>query len=81
MMATQVTLDYQLIYPADGESAIVEVCSKNGKDLLHVSLDTNGDIQFTFLCSEPFTITSVQLDEMTKFAKANLSVIKKVDFE
>ncbi|MEM6312364.1 MAG: hypothetical protein AAF754_20270 [Pseudomonadota bacterium] len=77
MMATQVILEYQLIYPADGESAIVEVCAQDGKDLLHVSLDLNDGIQFTFFCGEPFTINSVQLDEITKFAKANLSAIAK----
>ena len=64
---------FQMLYPPDGISAIVEVSNSRGEDFLHVTMDYNKKLIFHFFPEEPFDITEEQFNKILVFSKKNLS--------
>lgn len=67
-------LRYVLLYPPEGESSILEVSTEGIGEFLHVSLNSNGVLNFTFFLKELFTLTSKQLNEISKVARDRLEL-------
>lgn len=74
MRLCQVTeLSYQIIYPPEGNSSILEVSKDRIGQFLLVSLGKNGALTYDFFVSSPFTITEKHLKEIELMARTNLS--------
>lgn len=66
------TLEYTMLYPAEGESSILEVSGKSINEFLHVKLTAHGDLEFTFFLNRPFTLSFAQISEISETAKLRL---------
>ena len=66
------SLEYTMLYPAEGDSPILEVSGNNINEFLHVSLNVRGSLEFTFFLKKTFTLSQSQISEISKIAKMRL---------
>ena len=63
--------DYEILYPPDGYSAIIEVYS-NEVEFISLFLDKEENIVIRFLKCDIFEITLDEMNEIVEIAKNNL---------
>jgi len=79
-----------MLYPAEGDSSVLEVSAEGFFDFLHVSLDDDGELVFSFLQNRSWrslflakqyvTLSQVQMDEISAIAKDRLALTDLADF-
>jgi hypothetical protein len=67
-------LRYLMLYPAEGNSSILEVSLDNVGDILHVKLNDDGEQIWTFFSTDRTSLSEGQIDEISLKADANLSL-------
>ncbi len=67
-------IEYLMLYPAEGDSSVLEVSAEGFGDFLHVSLDDDGELVFAFFAKQNVTLSQVQMDEISAIARDRLAL-------
>ncbi|MFD2845244.1 RHS repeat domain-containing protein [Paracoccus cavernae] len=65
---------YTVLYPAEGQSSILEVSAEGVGEFLHVMLTSDGGLVFSFFPNVELNITLSQLTEVSTIARDRLSI-------
>lgn len=74
-------LEFLMLYPAEGDSSILEVSEKGIGSFLHVMLASDETLVFAFLSREPINLSEKQFALIQEKAKKNLSLTDSSLFE
>ena len=66
-------LKFQMLYPSEGSSSILEVSDSGIGEFLHVGLRKDGDLTYEFFARSSFSITEKQIQEIDAMARKNLT--------
>lgn len=67
-------LEFQMLYPAEGNSSILEVSEETIGSFLHVMLAADGQLVFSFFSDSPVNLAERQFVQICKRAKESLSL-------
>ncbi|KPA20484.1 hypothetical protein shim_34740 [Shimia sp. SK013] len=66
-------LRFQVLYPPEGSTSVLEVTESGLGPLLHVSLREDGDLTYEFFAKSSLLITEKQFREIDEMARKKLS--------
>lgn len=66
-------LRFQMLYPPEGHSSILEVTDSSLGPFLYVSLRKEGELNYEFFAESSFFITEKQFRQIDAMARKNLS--------
>lgn len=66
-------LQFQMLYPPEGSTSILEVTDRGLGPFLHVSLRKDGDLTYEFFAKTALSISEKQIQEIESMAQKNLS--------
>ncbi len=67
-------LKFEMLYPAEGDSSVLEVSEDSVGDFLHVILSGDGQLIFSFFSKSAVNLTDEQFCQIRERAKENLSL-------
>ncbi|MDP5309205.1 hypothetical protein, partial [Paracoccus spongiarum] len=67
-------LRFNILYPPEGDSSVLEVSADDVGDFLHVILGADGTLIFSFLSNREVNINTDQISTITDVARQNLSL-------
>lgn len=68
------TLNFNTLYPPEGDSSVLEVSSDGSGDFLHVTLSENGALIFSFFSGHEINLTLDQINAISDVARERLTV-------
>lgn len=75
------SIKFQMLYPPEGDSSILEVSSEEFGEFLHVTLSNDGKLLFTFFAKHEITITQDEIAFISSTAIDRLSITDLSIFE
>lgn len=67
-------LKFEMLYPAEGDSSVLEVSEDSVGDFLHVILSGDGRLVFSFCSKSEVNLTDEQFQKIRERAKERLSL-------
>ncbi|GLT10326.1 hypothetical protein ACFQFQ_09785 [Sulfitobacter porphyrae] len=66
-------LEFQMLYPPEGSTSILEVSDRGLGPFLHVSLRKDGDLTYEFFAETALSISEKQMKDIEEMARRKLS--------
>lgn len=66
-------LEFQMLYPPEGSTSILEVSDRGLGPFLHVSLRKGGDLTYEFFAETALSISEKQMKDIEEMARRKLS--------